>query len=54
MEGALITESLRIGTSLEDRKLTVSANSRYRAHGTALDDGARTQQQEAGCLLTPF
>jgi hypothetical protein len=34
IEGTLITESLRVGTSLADLRLTVRTISRYRAAGT--------------------
>ena len=37
IEGTLIMESLRIGTSLEHLKLTVRKISRYRARGTTPD-----------------
>jgi hypothetical protein len=37
IEGTLIAESLRIGTNLENLKLTVRKISRYRAQGTTPD-----------------
>jgi hypothetical protein len=37
IEGTLITESLRIGTNLENLKLTVRKISRYRTQGTTRD-----------------
>ena len=37
IEGTLITESLRVGTNLEDLTLTVREISRYRAQGTTPD-----------------
>jgi hypothetical protein len=37
IEGTLIAESLRVGTTLEDMKLTVRKISRYRADGTTPD-----------------
>ena len=37
IEGTLIAESLRVGTVLEDLKLTVHKISRYRAGGTTPD-----------------
>jgi hypothetical protein len=37
IEGALITESLRVGTNLESLELTVRKISRYRAQGTTPD-----------------
>jgi hypothetical protein len=37
IEGTLITESLRIGTSLENLTLTVRKISRYQAQGTTPD-----------------
>jgi hypothetical protein len=37
LEGTLITESLRVGTTLADLNLTVRKISRYRAGGTTLD-----------------
>ena len=37
IEGTLITESLRVGTVLENLKLTVRKISRYRAGGTTPD-----------------
>lgn len=37
IEGTLIAESLRIGTNLENLKLTVRKISRYRARGTTPD-----------------
>jgi hypothetical protein len=36
-EGTLIAESLRVGTNLENLKLTVRKISRYRAQGTTSD-----------------
>jgi len=37
IEGTLIAESLRVGTTLEDLSLAVRKISRYRAHGTTPD-----------------
>jgi hypothetical protein len=37
IEGTLITESLRVGTNLENLKLTVCKISKYRAQGTMPD-----------------
>jgi len=37
IEGTLIAESLRVGTTLEDMRLTVRKISRYRAQGTTPD-----------------
>jgi hypothetical protein len=37
IEGTLITESLRVGTNLENLQLTVCKVSRYRAQGTTPD-----------------
>ncbi len=37
IEGALITESLRVGTNLEGLELTVRKISKYRAQGTTPD-----------------
>ncbi len=37
IEGTLITESLRVGTNLENLTLTVRTISRYRAQGTTPD-----------------
>jgi hypothetical protein len=37
IEGTLITESLRVGTNLENLTLTVRKISRYRAQGTTPD-----------------
>jgi hypothetical protein len=37
IEGTLIMESLRVGTSLEDLRLAVRKISRYRARGTTAD-----------------
>ena len=37
LEGTLIAESLRVGTTLENLRLTVRKISRYRAQGTTAD-----------------
>jgi hypothetical protein len=37
IEGTLIAESLRVGTNLENLKLTIRKISRYRAQGTTPD-----------------
>ena len=37
IDGTLITESLRVGTTLDDLRLTVRSISRYRAVGTTPD-----------------
>jgi hypothetical protein len=61
IEGTLIAESLRVGTSLHDLKLTVRKISRYRVHGatrdqppvwTALDFAA--DEAQAGELAQTF
>ncbi len=40
IEGTLITESLRVGTNLQDLQLAVRKISRYRAQGTTPDQPA--------------
>ena len=45
IEGTLIAESLRVGTSLENLTLTVRKISRYRAQGTTPD------QPDIWCVL---
>jgi hypothetical protein len=40
IDGTLITESLRVGTTLDDLRLTVRKISRYRAGGTTQDQPA--------------
>ena len=61
IEGTLITESLRTGTSLENLKLTVRKISRYRARGTTPDQpdiwttlDFEADEAEAGELAQAF
>ena len=61
IEGTLIAESLRVGTNLENLKLTVGKISRYRARGTTPDQPAiwttldfETGEAEAGQLAQAF
>jgi hypothetical protein len=61
IEGTLITESLRTGTSLENLKLTLRKISRYRARGTTPDQpdiwttlDFEADEAEAGELAQAF